>query len=667
MSFALDNDPSQSEISGAINYLLANFGANMAADPVTGEITGPTGIVIAYLYRYLSVRYADSADGSVNFSNSPTNRAYYGLRNSDDSTESTNPADYIWFRVAGGFGTTKFLFYQTTGGRQIDIAIDTTNPTPNYVQDSGTAIDLDSLTAGRGRQIAYPTIYQWTATSTPPARPSTTTVFTWATGTYPAPAGWTSTPLVDTASGHYLWAITVPLSASPNDLTSVCDWTNVSYAIYNVSSNGATGSNGLNFLNAYRVQNQASPTPSFTATTSGATIPTGWVGTAPAVTVGEVLWYIQGQYNSSGITINGVAPNTTAWTGPIAASIFQDIRSDNWNGSNPPVAGSIGTHGTAGYYIQRDTGDMYLNSVYGRGVARFDGTNNATGGYSAAILANLSLGQNVGVEAYTNSTFPTSGAFRAYNQSGSGGNAIYASQSGAGNGILGASVAGNGVLGTGATGVVGNGTIGVQGNGGGPGGVGVQAVNTGGAAAALDVIGDMRINSSSLVANLNADLLDSYQGSTYARVFATNSGDANPSSSRIIINGNTSTGIPGAYVATSGSGDAVVITVQSTSPSDVRLKQEIAETDLGLDFVNKLRPVSYKLIADPKQQKGYGFIANEVEDLIGLDSSLVYYEPDWTVGDQKGFKTIHYPSYIAVLVKAIQELSAEIETLKARG
>ena len=64
MPFALDSSPELSEISEAINYLLANFGANMAADPVTGEITGPTGLVIAYLYRYLSVKYADSADGS---------------------------------------------------------------------------------------------------------------------------------------------------------------------------------------------------------------------------------------------------------------------------------------------------------------------------------------------------------------------------------------------------------------------------------------------------------------------------------------------------------------------------------------------------------------------------------------------------------------------------
>jgi len=101
--------------------------------------------------------------------------------------------------------------------------------------------------------------------------------------------------------------------------------------------------------------------------------------------------------------------------------------------------------------------------------------------------------------------------------------------------------------------------------------------------------------------------------------------------------------------------------VQTTSPSDVRLKEEIQDVDLGLDFVNQLRPVSYKLKDDPKHQKGYGFIADEVEELIGLDSSLVYFEPDWKVGDLTGFKTIHYPSYISVLTKAVQELSAKVD------
>jgi len=143
--------------------------------------------------------------------------------------------------------------------------------------------------------------------------------------------------------------------------------------------------------------------------------------------------------------------------------------------------------------------------------------------------------------------------------------------------------------------------------------------------------------------------------------FATNSGTASVSSNQISILGSTSTGIAGAYVGTSGSGSTVTLDVRTTSPSDVRLKEEVADADLGLSFVNQLRPVSYKLKADPRHQKGYGFIADEVEDLIGAESSLVYEEPDWKVGDEVGFKTIHYPSYIAVLTKAIQELSAKVD------
>jgi hypothetical protein len=376
MPFALPNSPELSEISDAVNYLLGNFGANIAADPTTGQITGPTGLVIAYLYKYLAVKYADSSDGALNFSNTPTNRAYYGLRNSDTLAESTNPADYIWYKVAGGFSTTKFLFYQTTGGRQIDIVVDITNPTPNYVQDDGTAIDLDSLTAGRGRQVAYPTIYKWTSTSTPPTRPSVTTTFTWATGEYGAPPTWGVTPPAPVSGNQYLWAITVPLSVSVNEATSVCDWTNTDYVIYIISENGT---NGLSFINAYRVQNQSLPTPTFTTPTSGATVPSGWVSTAPAVAVGQVLWYIQGRYNSSNIILDGVAPNTTAWTGPIAASVFQDIRSDNWNGSNPPVAGTPATWGTAGYYIERTSGSTYLNNLFARGTLQ-SGTTPAISG-----------------------------------------------------------------------------------------------------------------------------------------------------------------------------------------------------------------------------------------------------------------------------------------------
>jgi hypothetical protein len=371
MPFALTSAPSTSEISEAINYLLGNFGANISADPNSGEITGPTGNVIGYLYKYLAVKYADSADGALNFSDSPANRLYYGTRNSNQEIESTNPADYIWKEVAGGFGTTKFLFYKVTGGRQIEFFVDTVSPGYAWQQTPSTSIDLDAISVVI---TATASIYQWTSSSTPPARPSTSTTYTWATGAYTAPAGWDVEFPSNTTPGDFLWEISITLVQTGGLDTSTLDWPNPIYAIRAVSYNGengadgATGATGNSSLTAYRVQDQASATPTFTTPTSGPNAPSGWTLSTPAVSVGQVLWYIQGEYNSSTtLTINGVAPNTTRWTGPIAASVFQDIRSDNWNGSNPPSFGNPATWGTTGYYISRTNGTAILNNLGARG------------------------------------------------------------------------------------------------------------------------------------------------------------------------------------------------------------------------------------------------------------------------------------------------------------
>jgi len=421
MPFALTNDPSQAEISEAINYLLANFGANLSVDPNNGQITGSSGIIIAYFYKYLSVKYADSFDGTVNFSNSPTNRGYYGLRNTDSSVESTNPADYIWYQATGGFSTTKFLFYQTGGGRQINFVIATTSPGTSYVQESGPAIDLDIVTTTTAYNTAAPSIYIWTSSSTPPTRPSTTSTYTWATGTYTAPSGWTTTPTSNTTPGYYLWAITIPIVVSSNVTTSILDWTNTSYPIYSFSSNGATGTpgstgaTGLSFITAYKQQSQSASTPTFTTPTSGSTAPSGWSLSTPTAVVGQVIWYIQGRYNGSSGTIDGVAANTTAWTGPVAASVFQDIRSDNWNGSTPPTYGTPATYGTLGYYIQQSTGNCYFND----GVFRADISTDGDATFNGKNFQNTypitvgGVSYNVDYSAYGVATStPTAGVVR---------------------------------------------------------------------------------------------------------------------------------------------------------------------------------------------------------------------------------------------------------------
>lgn len=147
MPFLLDGNPTPGEVSEAVNYILANLDSNVVANQQTGQVIGPSGEITGYLYKYISVKYADSFDGTLNFSNTPTNRLYYGIRNSDSSVESTNPSDYVWNAVTGGFGTTKNLYYITTGGRTIQFAVATAVPNTGWVVEPGTAIDLDFTTA----------------------------------------------------------------------------------------------------------------------------------------------------------------------------------------------------------------------------------------------------------------------------------------------------------------------------------------------------------------------------------------------------------------------------------------------------------------------------------------------------------------------------------------
>lgn len=146
MPFSIDSQATGGELAEAVNYLLGNLVQGLAVNEETGQIITPGGQVQAYLYKYLAVKYADSFDGSLNFSNVPTGRQYYGLRNSDSSVESTNPADYVWYKTTAGFGTTNFLFYLTSGGRSIELYVGTTAPSTYYKQDAGVSIDLDFVT-----------------------------------------------------------------------------------------------------------------------------------------------------------------------------------------------------------------------------------------------------------------------------------------------------------------------------------------------------------------------------------------------------------------------------------------------------------------------------------------------------------------------------------------
>jgi len=169
MPFFLDGNPSQGEIAEAVNYLLGNSQLTTSTNVVNGQVTDALGDVVSYLYKYLYVKYADSFDGTVNFSDTPTSRQYYGLRNNDSATESTNPADYIWYQVSGGFSTNKFIFYSVTGGRRINIVVGLSAPSILYQADSGAAIDLDRISGsdGSSSRICYAKSTSFALASTP--------------------------------------------------------------------------------------------------------------------------------------------------------------------------------------------------------------------------------------------------------------------------------------------------------------------------------------------------------------------------------------------------------------------------------------------------------------------------------------------------------------------
>ena len=119
-----------------------------------------------------------------------------------------------------------------------------------------------------GTMTAFPSIYIWTANSTAPTRPATTSTYTWSTGAYSAPANWSTTPTANTTPGSYLWQLTfpavatstVPTGGTANTLptTTTLDWTLVANPIRAISYNGTNGTNGNNGSGTFVVDRAAS-------------------------------------------------------------------------------------------------------------------------------------------------------------------------------------------------------------------------------------------------------------------------------------------------------------------------------------------------------------------------------------------------------------------------
>lgn len=93
-----------------------------------------------------------------------------------------------------------------------------------------------------------------------------------------------------------------------------------------------------------------------------------------------------------------------------------------------------------------------------------------------------------------------------------------------------------------------------------------------------------------------------------------------------------------------------------TTPSDIRLKENIESLQSGLSLIKQLRPVQYNLKQN-NERLNIGFIAQEVETVI---PSLAL-ERSKTSEDGSPLKGIKYQELIPVLIKAVQEQQQELE------
>ena len=173
------------------------------------------------------------------------------------------------------------------------------------------------------------------------------------------------------------------------------------------------------------------------------------------------------------------------------------------------------------------------------------------------------------------------------------------------------------------------------------------------------------------------------EGGVYNIFIGQNTRGTHPSHSQQIAIGYNIDASPG-QVAIGTSGMGKVYNEFNTDAlwsqgSDVRLKNNITNSTLGLNFINDLRPVTYtwkpsnELPTDfPMYQEENGrdietimtgLIAQEVKTAI--DTSGVSRFGGWGE-DNDGIQQIRAQAFVYPLIKAIQELSAKLDAAEAR-
>jgi len=110
--------------------------------------------------------------------------------------------------------------------------------------------------------------------------------------------------------------------------------------------------------------------------------------------------------------------------------------------------------------------------------------------------------------------------------------------------------------------------------------------------------------------------------------------------------------------------DDIFATTGSIQSSDSNRKNTITDSDLGLDFINRLSPKSY--IYNGKTRVHYGLIAQDVESVLSDINKPTTKFAGFIKDEEASYYGLRYQEFISPMIQAIKDLKAEVDTLKAK-
>ena len=279
---------------------------------------------------YAHIAYADSADGTKNFSVSDSHRLYIGFYTDFNQTDSTNPSAYRWTLIKGADGQDgadglpgkpgadgRTPYFHTAYADSADgqLGFSTTNASGKLYM--GTCTDYIQSDPTDYRAYTWVKIKGETGQTGPAGRDGRdgkgvkSYAITYQAGTsgvsYPT-GNWSST-IPNVPNGQYLWSKTT--------LTYTDNTTSDTYSVAYFPVNGATGATG-NGISSYTAEFYLST--SKTSQSGGS-----WTTTPPTWSNGKYIWtrYKIGYTNGS-----------TAYTTPHCSSEWEAINEIQVGGRN---------------------------------------------------------------------------------------------------------------------------------------------------------------------------------------------------------------------------------------------------------------------------------------------------------------------------------------------